>query len=90
MINTYVIRPYEVRAVQWTGDNVDEISKFINKKCVPIDYYKDYAYLPNLCIVMQDSFSIISAGDYVFKISDYSSDFSTMKAEDFEKKYEPK
>lgn len=41
MIKTYVKRPVEVQAVQWTGENVDEIEGFVGDYCSMVRYIYD-------------------------------------------------
>lgn len=51
MIKTFVKKPVKVQAVQWTGDNYDEISSFTNgnifqyDEIVVIKTYAGYQYV---------------------------------------------
>lgn len=31
MVKTYIRKPFELQAIQWTGDNIDEIIEFIKE-----------------------------------------------------------
>jgi len=41
-MNQYIKKPIPVSALQWTGDNLDEIKEFCNEKEIPFSITKNY------------------------------------------------
>ena len=76
----YRRKPIEVRAVQWTGHNTDEVSAFAdgNAKVVRCGL---------LQVVTRDSAELIYPGDYV--VRDARGDIHTYERSLFEDNYEP-
>lgn len=77
----YRLKPFNVRAVQWKGDNIEEVAKISDKKLtmaidtqskliIPTKYGNIYACL----------------GEYVIQVAD---DRFVMSEEDFLKQYDP-
>lgn len=85
MVKKYIHKPIEVEAVQWTGDNLDEVKEFVHKKC-DINRYKDPELTPQLIIDMLDDIIIVNGGDYIFRTAK-GGGFCISKAKDFEKNY---
>lgn len=80
MIKKYVKKPIEVEAVQWTGDNTDEIDEFTNRQIYE-NIYKN-------CILIETLEGDMEAlpGDYIIK--DANGEFYPCKPDVFEKTYE--
>lgn len=85
MVRTYTRKPYEVEAVQWTGDNIDEIKKFVNKPC-DVHRYIDPELTPKIFIDMLDDVIVVNGGDYIYR-TDKCDGFYISKAEVFEENF---
>ena len=88
MVAFYRIKPEVVQAVQWTGDNMDELSMFTTVKGIPKVFMNYVSEAKELRLITADSkYSIlISEGDYVIK--DTSGEFTVLNPEIFKKTYE--
>lgn len=63
MIKQYRKRPIVIRAVQWTGDNFDEICEFV--KGQPITLYKnDFGFIRLLIETLEEDICA-EVGDYI-------------------------
>ncbi len=85
MIKTYRKKPVEVEAVQWTGENVEELKKFFNGSKNGTNVY----LLPEtnrVSIVTRKSTVIAEIEDYIIK--GVKGEFSPCKPDIFEKTYE--
>ncbi|WP_164683487.1 hypothetical protein [Streptococcus hyointestinalis] len=83
MIKTYRKKPVE--AVQWTGENVEELKKFFNGSKNRYGFY----LLPEtnrISIVARKGTVIAEIGDYIIK--GVKGEFSSCKPDIFEKTYE--
>lgn len=74
----YRKKPVEIEAIQWTGDNLDEIKKFMG--------YYEYAK-GNLIIKTLEGNMLASPGDYIIK--GVKSEFYPCKPNIFKETYEP-
>lgn len=74
----YRKRPVTVDAIQWTGENVQEIAAFTG---IDVRVHEGYLLIPTLEGVMQ-----ASEGDYIIK--GVQSEFYPCKPDIFEKTYE--
>ena len=79
MIATYVKKPVKIEACQWTGDNVEEIKKFVN----PIA-----EYLEDVQVILIHTLE----GDMTAEINDYiikgiKGEFYPCKPDIFEETY---
>lgn len=74
MIKKYVKKPIEVEAVQWTGDNAEEIQEFMN--------IEDLAIVTIIIKWKVDG----EIGDYIIK--GVNGEFYPCKPDIFEKTYE--
>lgn len=91
MIKTFVKKPVEVQAVQWTGENIKELSDFmderhpdgtINRRFIA---YGD-SYNPDLVIFTLEGNHHATVGDWI--IRGISGEFYPCKPDIFEKTYE--
>lgn len=69
MVKTYVSKPVEIQAIQYTGDNFEEIKKFIINTS---DFRPNkYSYLyPDMFINFGEYYVLLMYGDYIFKNND--------------------
>lgn len=76
----YITKQTEVEAVQWTGENIEEIDCFAGGKIV-------YISIPKSLLKIRAAAEIITAaaGDYIIK--DLSGEFYLCKSEAFKEKY---
>ena len=65
MIKTYIKRPVEVQAVQWTGENRDEIEEFTGGKAIFMDWL--YGKTPDLIIPTLEGNHQALVGDYIIR-----------------------
>ena len=80
MIKKYVKKPIEIEAVQWTGDNTEEIEEFTNwRACQNI-------YKISMIIATPKGEMRVLPGDYIIK--DANGEFYPCKPDIFEKTYE--
>lgn len=84
MIKTYVKRPVEIQAVQWTGENEDEIKEFVGEKATFMTWYT--VQKPDLMIHTLEGYHRASIGDYV--IRGVKGEFYPCKPDIFEETYE--
>lgn len=82
MIKTFVKKPIEVQAVQWTGFNYDEVCNFIGHHTTFL--YGDIG--PYLIIETLEGDHIVRAGDWV--IRGITGEFYPCKPDIFEQTYE--
>nr|DAI07899.1 MAG TPA: PGDYG protein [Caudoviricetes sp.] len=80
MIKKYVKKPIEVEAVQWTGDNTEEIEEFAKGHI-----YRDLLEKCLLIKTLEGSMKAIIS-DYIIK--DVNGGFYSCKPDIFEKTYE--
>ena len=65
MIKQYRKRPIVIRAVQWTGDNFDEICEFVKDQ--PITLYKnDFGFIRLLIETLEGDMRA-EVGDYIIR-----------------------
>lgn len=84
MIKTYVKRPVEVQAVQWTGDNFEEIWEFMKDSDRLSYVYDDAKNI--LCIQTLEGDHYAPVGDYI--IRGVKGEFYPCKPDIFEKTYD--
>lgn len=78
MIKTFVKKPVKVQAVQWTGDNYDEISSFTNG---------DFCQYDEIIVIMTNAgWRYIEKADWI--IRGVNGEFYPCKPDIFEKTYE--
>lgn len=82
MTKTFIKKPVEIQAVQWTGDNYDEICKFIG-------------YFPNIIYGSRGPYVVIKTleGDHHASVGDWiirgvKGEFYPCKPDIFEQTYE--
>lgn len=91
MIKTFVKKPLKVQAVQWTGDNYNEISDFIDEKTADgvrkrrFDVYGS-SDDPDLVIYTLEGDHHVRVGDWI--IRDVNGEFYPCKPDIFEKTYD--
>lgn len=78
MIKTYVKRPVEVQAVQWTGENRKEIKDFVGPDC----FWKGVVLVINTL----EGAHYAKVGDYI--IRGVKGEFYPCKPDIFEQTYE--
>ena len=66
MLKTYVSKPREIRAIQYTGDNFDEIKRFTNLICDLLGPLKPYNP-PDIYIDFGGYYAIAECSDYICK-----------------------
>lgn len=67
MLKTYISKPREIQAIQYTGDNFDEIKKFVGVICDLHTRSKDPWIPPDIYMDFGGYYIVASYGDYVFK-----------------------
>ncbi len=65
MIKSYVLRPPVYKAVQWTGDNYDEILEFLGKKAFTQNDKKEVLWIQS-----PDGLMRAHKDDYLVQIDD--------------------
>lgn len=93
MVKTYVRKPEPIQAIQWTGDNLEEIRSFIgyekrNPKACDSDRLRDGAIelIIDTSTGWNESWIFCKQYGYIAKIADGS--ICVWTCEDFEKKFE--
>lgn len=89
MVKFYRIKPEVVQAVQWTGDNIDELSQFTTIGDSTPLVFKYYTPDGEELRLLKDNYNdstLISEGYYVVK--DTSGNFNVFSPELFKKTYE--
>ena len=81
----YRTKPCEIEAVQWNGDNLDEIIQFADKKNLMVKF-KQNAKAPELKIKTLEGDMEASVNDYI--IRGLRGEYYPCKPDVFEKKYE--
>ena len=66
MVKTYVSKPVEIQAIQYTGDNFDEIKRFTNLICDLLGPLKPYNP-PDIYIDFEGYYAIAECSDYICK-----------------------
>lgn len=67
MIEKYVKKPVVIEAVQWTGDNLQEVINFIDEKnCIRYQYCEGSSSKV-LIVKTLEGEHIASVGDYIIK-----------------------
>ena len=66
MVKTYVSKPVEIKAIQYTGDNFDEIKRFTNLICDLLGPLKPYNP-PDIYIDFGGYYDVAEYRDYVYK-----------------------
>ena len=79
MVKKYRKKPVVVDAIQWTGDNISEIMKWVGDNA----YFRDTLYIKTL-----EGVHRASVGDYIIK--GIKGEFYPCKPDIFEKTYEPR
>lgn len=79
MIKKYRKKPVVIEAVQWTGENLDEIKEFCGE-------FFNYAHLGSLSIFTLEGRHIASVRDYIIK--GVAGEIYPCKPDIFEKTYE--
>ena len=85
IIEKYRTKPCEIEAVQWNGDNLDEIIQFADKKNLMVKF-KQNAKAPELKIKTLEGNMEASVNDYI--IRGLRGEYYPCKPDVFEKKYE--
>ena len=89
MVAFYRIKPEVVQAVQWTGDNMDELTQFTSRADgIPavFKYFNPNGEELRLFKENYKDSTLVSEGYYIVK--DTSGNFSVFSPELFKKKYE--
>lgn len=81
MIKTFVKKPVKVRAVQWTGDNYEEIADFVGHISFPYSLDKDSVIISTL-----ENNYYARKGDWI--IRGINGEFYLCEPDIFEKTYE--
>lgn len=81
MIKTFAKKPIQVQAVQWTGDNYEEIANFVGRIGFPCSFDKDSVIIETL---ENDYYAI--KGDWIIRGIDGK--FYLCDPDIFEKTYE--
>lgn len=86
MLKTYIFRPEPIQAIQWTGDNIDEIREYIKKPC-STDFNLKYGHelVIDVSTGRYDYWLRVRPGGYVSK--NPSGDVYTWSREEFEGHY---
>ena len=66
MVKTYVSKPVEIQAIQYTGGNFDEIKRFTNLICDLLGSLKPYNP-PDIYIDFGGYYAIAECSDYICK-----------------------
>lgn len=83
MIKTFVKKPITVRAIQWTGDNFEEVVDFVEKDIL---FTLDSLGKPCLIINTLEGAHNVSVGDWI--IRGVKGEFYPCKPDIFEQSYE--
>lgn len=83
MIKTFVKKPVEIQAVQWTGDNYDEIENFVGRN--GLDLFWKFEK-PGLIIYTLEGDHYASVGDWI--IRGVRGEFYPCKPDIFKQTYE--
>lgn len=83
MIKTYKKKPVEVQAIQWTGENDEEIKEFCNSNCYILNW--DYVAPKDLIIHTLEGNMLARVGDYI--IRGVKGEFYPCKPDIFEQTY---
>lgn len=67
MVKTYVKRPVEIQAVQWTGDNKSEIKEFVGDAAQFWQLYSNDYPKYGLNIQTLEGTHYASVGDYIIR-----------------------
>ena len=93
MIKRYLKKPVQIEAVQWTGDNLQEVTQFLGNN-YPVDTgtqfweeYKSAVEEEGLCISTLEGDLTASIGDYIIK--GVQGEFYPCKPDIFLQSYEP-
>lgn len=78
MIQKYIKRPITIEAVQWNGDNTEEILSFCGNNCIVKDTY--------LIIQTLEGNHMANIGDFIIK--GIKGEFYPCKSDIFEKTYD--
>lgn len=78
MIENYIKKPVVIQAVQWNGDNVEEVQSFCGEDCI---MNTDFFSIKTL-----EGDMYVSVGDYIIK--GVNGEFYPCKPDIFEKTYE--
>lgn len=87
MLKTYISKPREIQAIQYTGDNFEEIKKFTNTACDLLGELSLYNP-PDIYIDFGRYNDVVKYGDYLFKNTCGS--VVIVSKDEFENIYEPK
>ena len=82
MIENYIKKPVVIQAVQWNGDNVEEVQSFCGDNCMM--GYSDIYFFFSIKTLEGDMY--VSIGDYIIK--GVNGEFYPCKPDIFEKTYE--
>lgn len=82
----YKAKPVTIEAVQFTGDNLDEIKTFCGEEWGVSVYYDDEGWEPIIYIETLEGEMIAKVGDYIIKGT--KGEFYPCKADIFNEKYE--
>lgn len=83
-IKRYKTKPCEIEAIEWTGDNFEEIAEFTNHTAAMMLMYSSRRY--ELIIKTLEDYMIASVGDFIIK--GLKGEFYPCKPDVFHKKYE--
>lgn len=87
MLKTYVSNPVEIRAIQYTGGNFEEIKKYFGS-VYRLYIATDQLVSPDIIIGHGCYYDLVKYGDYVFKNS--FGKIVVVSKDRFEDIYEPK
>ena len=86
MIKNYRKKPVVIKAVQWTGDNLDEVQNFLEKDFSSIDAEKWMHDRKDIVIKTLEGLMVTSVNDFI--IEGVNGNFYPCKPEIFHKTYE--
>lgn len=84
MVKKYRTKPCEIEALEWTGSNFEEMTKFTNHKASMMLMYSSRCY--ELVIETLEGVIMASIGDFIIK--GLRGEFYPCKPDVFHKKYE--
>ena len=89
MRKTFRTKPKEVEAVQWTGNNWDELNDFIKEKSDGVRIWKNSRGYPIIYRIKRDAGSeAILVGEWVVALPTYFDEFRILTNDEIESEYD--